>query len=212
MQKLENSKWPTRDIIKDFKNFGGGVPGYFYLLLYFIVMFGVLSLVKVLYHIYVLEQVCPTLEHSETPCTSALGGIFKFCDSDILFDTLNSQGKERTADILQYLQLATYLILVVSTICIKVFLQLINKDRISLEEKLFSRFSLIIKNVPLYYQLEDLKEEMKLISPKLEICEAFYIHRMCEFENNFKLLFDMFFQLKSLEEAAKCDDREKKLE
>jgi len=47
-------------------------------------------------------------------------------------------------------------VLIVATIGIKIYLQHLNADKIMLDEKLFSRFSLIIKNVPLYYQLEDL--------------------------------------------------------
>lgn len=66
-------------------------------------------------------------------------------------------GKTKDWEILQYLQLTTYLVLVLATVGIKIFFQLVNKDKISLDEKLFSRFSLVIKNVPLYYQLDDLK-------------------------------------------------------
>ena len=75
---------------------------------------------------------------------------------------------QKDAEILQYLQLASYLILVIATIGIKIFFQYINQDKISLDEKLFSRFALIIKNVPLYYQLEDLKDEIRGIDPKIE--------------------------------------------
>jgi hypothetical protein len=39
----------------------------------------------------------------------------------------------KNAEILQYLQLAAYLILVITTIGIKIFFQLINKDKISLD-------------------------------------------------------------------------------
>lgn len=90
-------------------------------------------------------------------------------DTSILYDQLeNYMNKGKDAKILQYLQLTTYLVLILSTVGIKIFFQLINKDRISLDEKLFSRFSLIIKNVPLYYQLDDLKEELRAIDPKVE--------------------------------------------
>lgn len=92
----------------------------------------------------------------------------KFLDPDILYQQLDKMGKGGDADVLQYLQLATYVVLVLGTVGMKIFFQLINKDRISLDEKLFSRFSLVIKNVPLYYQLEDLKEELRGIDPKLE--------------------------------------------
>jgi hypothetical protein len=40
--------------------------------------------------------------------------------------------KQKYADILQYLQLATYIILVFGTVGVKVFLQALNKDKISL--------------------------------------------------------------------------------
>lgn len=93
----------------------------------------------------------------------------KFLDTNILYKQLEKMGKGGDADILQYLQLATYVVLVLGTVGMKIFFQLVNKDRISLDEKLFSRFSLVIKNVPLYYQLEDLKEELRGIDPKLEI-------------------------------------------
>lgn len=53
-EKLENSKWPRRDIAKDFKNYGGGVPGYFYLITYFVSFLLLLTLVKVIYHIIIL--------------------------------------------------------------------------------------------------------------------------------------------------------------
>ena len=88
LEKLENSKWPTRDITKDFKNYGGGVPGYFYLLLLFIIVFAILTVVKVVFNIYVLEKVCPTLVGTSDACTHS--GALQFCDSRILFDHLQS--------------------------------------------------------------------------------------------------------------------------
>jgi hypothetical protein len=57
-EKLENSKWPSRDITKDFKNYGGGVPGYFYLLWYFVAMMIILIGLKGIYHIMLIEGVC----------------------------------------------------------------------------------------------------------------------------------------------------------
>jgi len=121
-----------------------------------------LTLVKVIFHIMVIEEVCAyiketynPIDHPDLICYSFFG--IKFCDSSILYQQLPLMHKQKYADILQYLQLATYIILVFGTVGVKVFLQSINKDKISLEEKLFSRFSLIIKNVPLYYQIEDLK-------------------------------------------------------
>lgn len=63
-EKLENSKWPSRDIAKDFKNYGGGVPGYFYLLWYFILALLALTLVKVIYHIMLIEDTCKYLREN----------------------------------------------------------------------------------------------------------------------------------------------------
>jgi len=60
--------------------------------------------------------------------------------------------------ILQGLQLASYLILVIATLCIRLFFQAINRSSIGVDDKLYSRFSIIIKGVPLYYQLEDLQK------------------------------------------------------
>jgi hypothetical protein len=146
------------------------VPGYFFLLWYFIAFLLLLTLVKVIYHILIIEKVCAHIEatyprNSEYICTTFFG--IKFCDSSIIYDQLTAMGMSRQGEILQYLQLATYLILVIATVGIKIFFQMINKDKISLDEKLFSRFSLIIKNVPLYYQLEDLKEEIREIDSKI---------------------------------------------
>jgi hypothetical protein len=42
-------------------------------------------------------------------------------------------GRARDGEILQYLQLACYIVLVLSTVGIKIFFQLVNKDRISLD-------------------------------------------------------------------------------
>lgn len=154
-EKLANSKWPLRDITKDFGKFGGGVPGYFYLLVYIMVFFIIICGVKVIYHIMILEQVCPTLDGTPERCALVFG-VFYNCDNQILYNTLVSQGNQSQADTLEYLQLAAYLIFVCGTIGVKVFLHLLGRKG-SLDSTLFSPFALIIKNVPLYYQLEDLK-------------------------------------------------------
>jgi len=98
-----------------------------------------------------LNQVCPTLEKTPQRCVSVFKA-FLFCDSDILYNSLVNSGNQSQANALLGIQLATYLILVLSTIGIKVILHVLNKGK-NLDGKLFSRFSLIIKNVPLYYQL-----------------------------------------------------------
>ena len=169
-EKLANSKWPIRDIVKDFRNYGGGIPGYFHLLIYFMVVLIILCGVAVVYHIMLLNQVCPTLVGTKKHC-AAVFGVFYFCDSEDLYNVLASQGNQGQANALLGIQLATYIILVLSTIGIKVILHVLNRGR-NLDGKLFSRFSLIIKNVPLYYQLEDLRQELKVIDPGLQINEV----------------------------------------
>jgi hypothetical protein len=150
-EKLSNSRWPVRDIVKDFKNYGGGIPGYFHLLIYLIVVLIILCGVAVIYHIMLLDQVCPTLVGTKDHCASTMG-VFYFCDTETLYNTLVANGNQNQATVLQGIQLATYLILVIATIGIKVILHVLNKGR-NLDGKLFSRFSLMIKNIPLYYQL-----------------------------------------------------------
>lgn len=156
LEKLSNSKWPLRDIVKDFKNYGGGVPGYFHQLIYFMVMLIILTILNVVFHILALERVCPTLSGPQHKCMAAFG-VFLLCDSTILYNQLVVLGEETQANALLGIQLATYIFLVAATLGIKVILNYLNHGH-DLDGKLFSRFSLILKNVPLYYQLEDLKE------------------------------------------------------
>jgi len=98
-----------------------------------------------------LDQVCPTLVGTRDHCASTMD-VFYFCDTKTLYNTLVANGNQTQATVLQGIQLATYLILVIATIGIKVILHVLNKGR-NLDGKLFSRFSLMIKNIPLYYQL-----------------------------------------------------------
>ena len=81
-----------RDITKDFKKFGGGIPGYFYLLIYLMVMYIILGGAVVVYHIILLEQVCPSLEETPNKCAHVFG-FFWACSSNNLIDTLIEQGK-----------------------------------------------------------------------------------------------------------------------
>ena len=189
------------------------MPGYFYLLWYFIAILLFLALLKAVYHILLIKRVCTYVEdhYQRIPennalfCSSFFG--IRFCDSSILKSQLSAMGKEQEWEILEYLQLATYLVLVLATVGIKIFFQLVNKDKISLDEKLFSRFALVIKNVPLYYQLEDLKEELKEIEPKVEINEMFYLHKSHHFSTTYRLLFDLYYEIRNLEQDIECDNR-----
>jgi hypothetical protein len=177
LEKISNNRWACRDITRDFKKYGGGIPGYFYLVIYLMVTFVILCGVKVVYHIMLLEQTCPTLEGTKERC-ALLFGIFWNCDNSILYNQLVALGKQDQADTLEYLQLATYIILVIGTLGIKLFLHIIGKGTV-LDEKLFSTFALIIKNVPLYYQLEDLKNELGKIVPDVNIAEVLHFLFRC---------------------------------
>ncbi len=64
-------------------------------------------------------------------CRTFLG--LKFCETSLLYGQLVNMNLSKNAEILQYLQLAAYLILVITTIGIKIFFQFINKDKISLD-------------------------------------------------------------------------------
>lgn len=125
-EKLTNSRWAMRDITKDFKNYGGGIPSYFYLLKYLMAVLVVIVIVKVIFHIMILNQVCPTLEGTHQRC-AVVFGVFYFCDMEILFNSLNNEGNTTQATILEYMQLATYFILVLATLGIKIFLHILNQ-------------------------------------------------------------------------------------
>lgn len=107
----------------------------------------------------ILEQVCPTLNGTHERCALVFG-VFWNCDNQILYNTLVSQGNQNQADTLQYLQLAAYIILVCGTIGVKIFLHILGQKG-HLDATLYSPFALIIKNVPLYYGLEDLKIDLR---------------------------------------------------
>lgn len=107
--------------------------------------------VVVVYHIILLNQVCPTLAGTHARCGKVFG-VFYFIDGNLLYENLVNTGNENQANALMGIQLATYIILVLATIGIKIILHVLNRGS-NLDGKLFSRFSLIIKNVPLYYQL-----------------------------------------------------------
>lgn len=64
-EKLKISNWPTRNILKDFKAYGGGVPAYFSLAFYMIVSFAILSATLTVFHIYCVEVVCAYLEQTQ---------------------------------------------------------------------------------------------------------------------------------------------------
>ena len=81
-----------RDITKDFKKFGGGIPGYFYLLIYLMVMYIILGGAVVVYHIILLEQVCPSLEGTDSKCAHVFG-FFWACSSNNMINALIEQGK-----------------------------------------------------------------------------------------------------------------------
>ena len=77
------------------------------------------------------------------------------------------------ANAFQYLNLATFLILVIGTLGVKVLLHILGQ-RSDLDSKLFSHFALLIKNVPLYYQLDDLKTELAAMVSNINIQEVFH--------------------------------------
>jgi hypothetical protein len=154
VEKVSNTAWFLNNVKEDFKNFGGGIPGYFYLHIYVMLVLLVMGGINVVYHIMLLNQVCPTLEGTSDACSHIFGGLY-ICGHAILWDAMINSGRETDATILLYLQMTTYILLVLATIGIKVFLFFLNKST-NLDEKLFSRFALLIKNVPLYYQLNDL--------------------------------------------------------
>lgn len=137
------------------------MPAYFELVIYFGICFAILTAVIVIYHIYILEIACPILENGLLAFRcQKMFGMLKFCDSELLYTTLLGNGNNTLAEIFSYLQLLAYLLLAMATIGIKIWLQHVNHHRISQEEKVLSRFALILKNVPRSYQIEDLRKSI----------------------------------------------------
>ena len=114
-----------------------------------IVLLGLLS-----FHIYCLELVC---QQESAKCQSFLV-VFKFCDTSIMFDTLNDLGEYTLATVLVYMELFTFVYLIVATIGMKWWMIRLNNKKIVKEEKVFSNFSLMIKNIPKFYQLDDVRK------------------------------------------------------
>lgn len=47
----------------------------------------------------------------------------------------------------------------------KIWLQRVNSKQIVKEEKIYGPFSLMIKNIPQFYQISDVRKEIELIVP-----------------------------------------------
>lgn len=60
-EKLKTANWYSRNIMEDFKSYGGGVASYFELLKYCAITLIVLAAIINIYHIYILETICPSL-------------------------------------------------------------------------------------------------------------------------------------------------------
>lgn len=90
-EKQPNNTWFMRNIREDFKRYGGGIPGFFYLLLYVLTVMFILGVFNVIYHIMLLDEVCPTLKGTSDSCALVFG-VFYFCEHDVLSDTLQGNG------------------------------------------------------------------------------------------------------------------------
>lgn len=95
-EKIKTRNWYSRSILKDFKNYGGGVPGYFELLKYCGFSLFILAFIVILFHIYILETTCPLIKErykdnlellEMNECQTFLL-VFRICDTKIIIDTL----------------------------------------------------------------------------------------------------------------------------
>ena len=75
-----------RDIVKDFKSYGGGIPAYFEMMKYCGVSLIILALIVVAFHIYALETACNS---GVVRCPTFLT-IFRFLPSIKIYKTLKS--------------------------------------------------------------------------------------------------------------------------
>lgn len=67
-EKTETKNWASRNIFKDFKSYGGGIPCYFSLLKYCAVALFIPAAIVIIYHIYILEKTCPVIEDTLSSC------------------------------------------------------------------------------------------------------------------------------------------------
>lgn len=195
--------------MKDFKNYGGGVPGYFELLKYCWVTLAILGVIVIIFHIYVLETVCPLIhaEYFNDPealleygCQEFLK-VFKLCDAKIIYSFLNRNGRYATGFIFFYMQLFSFVYLIATTIGMKLWLQKTNSKKILKEEKVYSYFSLMLKNIPTFYQIDDIKRELEELVPGAAICEIFFVYEIAELETAFKRLFDLHFEIEHVKDS-----------
>ncbi len=113
-----------------------------------------LTLLIVGYHVYILETVC---KNKEAECTTFLF-VFRFCEAKIIHQILINQGQSLQATLFIATQMSAFIIIILMTIGIKVWLHYLNSNKVEREEKIYSRFSLILKNIPGFYNIEDLRK------------------------------------------------------
>jgi hypothetical protein len=61
------------------------------------------------------------------------------------------------ATVLEYMELGTFLYLMIATLGTKWWLMRLNYRKIVQDDKIYSQFALVIKNIPHYYQLHDVR-------------------------------------------------------
>ena len=91
-KEKEVTNWFWRDIGEDFKNFGRGIPAYFDLLKYLMIVLIIPCLLKVIYHMVIVSQICPGLADTQNRCALIFGGYY-VCSHQIMFNTLNNTGR-----------------------------------------------------------------------------------------------------------------------
>lgn len=155
----------------------------------------------ILFHIYILETTCPLIKErykdnlellEMNECQNFLL-VFRICDTKIIIDTLYYYNKEAKAIAFFSLQLVSFVYLIVVTIGMKLWLQRVNSKKIIKEEKVYSYFALMIKNIPKFYTLDNVRNDLEEHVPGLEICELFFVYEIADLENVYKKLFDLHF-------------------
>lgn len=86
----------------------------------------VVGAINVVYHIIILNQVCPTMVGTPNQCAHVFDLLY-ICSHDALWTAMTSSGRQSDAEVLLYLQMSTYFLLVVATLGVKIFLFLLDK-------------------------------------------------------------------------------------
>lgn len=196
-EKLKTTNWIFRNIVQDFKNYGGGVPGYFWLLAYYGFCVLLVFLVQSVYHIYCIEVACSLVTKEEGVCLSVFR-VFKLMPVEVTMQVLRDNHRYTEATLLQLSLFLTFVILLVVNFAAHYFLNSIEK-KITRKKNVLSRFSLFFKDIDRATNLDAVTARLKEEKLAVDIREIFSLYRTADCEEALTALLDSYFRMKYYE-------------